>query len=166
MNRVLAAIVAVAVVLSTAGAGLSLWLLTRNMTPSLPQVSAYSHGELTRVGPYFHCSADDLTDCVSPQTIGEVVVVPDEPVQLSVASSIGDAVWGLRTVYEDPANSTEIVMEPGTLAATIPSVDSTRGRLTGLVVQVPIRVMAPEGEVILVRAEWSVRTVWADGVSG
>ena len=41
-----------------------------------------------------------------------------------------------------------------------------RGRLTGLVVQVPSRVMAPEGEVILVRAEWSVRTVWADGGSG
>lgn len=162
MNRILAAILAVAIVLSGAGAGLTLWFLTRNVASPLPQISAFSHGETTRIGPYFHCSAADLTDCVSPQTIGQVPVVADEPVQLSVSEPIGSAVWGLRTVYEDPRNDTEIVMEPGTLAATIPSVDAVRGRLTGVVVQVPIRVMAPEGEVILVRAEWSVRTVWDD----
>lgn len=163
MNRVIATVVAVALVLSGAGAGLTVWLLTRNLGPSYPQISAYSHGELTRVGPFNFCSLPDLVECVNPHTQGELRVVDDEPVQLSVDGAIGRGVWGLRAYYEDPRFDTETaIMKPGTLAVTIPSVDPHRGRLTGITVQLPVLVMTPEGEDVRAHAEWGVRTVWDD----
>ncbi|MGK2881377.1 MAG: DUF2771 domain-containing protein [Mycobacterium sp.] len=163
MKRVVAAIIAAAIVLSCAGAGVTVWLLTRNAGPYFPQISAYTHGELTRVGPYSFCAVANPTDCINPQTQGELRVVPDEPVQLSLDEQIGGSVWGLRLYYEDPRfdKDTEI-MRPGTVAATIPSTDPERGRLTGITVQLPIVVMTPEGQEFRVRAEWSVRTVWED----
>lgn len=163
MNRVIAVIVAAALVLSGAGAGLTLWLLTRNMGPHFPEISAYSHGEMTRVGPYFYCSLRDLNNCVAPQTVGVVRVVENEPVQLSVSGDIGASLWALRVIYEDPRDATETLMRPGTLAATIPSVDPVRGRLTGIAVQLPVPVITPTGEEdFLSHAEWSVATVWDD----
>ena len=45
---------------------------------------------------------------------------------------------------------------------TIPTVDPQRGRLTGIVVQLPTLVRDEQGNEFraLPHAEWSVRTVW------
>lgn len=163
MKRVVAAIVAAVVLLGSVSAGVSVWLLTRNAGPDFPEISAFTHGELTRVGPYYYCNVLNLTECTQPESQGELQLSTDHPVQLSVPASIGRALWSLQQYYEDPNNDTESLMPPGTLAVTVPSVDPQRGRLTGIVVRVPTRVILPTGEEQFVpHAEWSVRTVWND----
>jgi hypothetical protein len=155
---VLLAIVALAVV----AAGVGAWALVRQPGPQHPEISAYSHGHLTRVGPYRYCNVLNLTDCEVPETEGELIVNSHEPVQLSVPPSIGRAPWWLLRVYEDSPIPATTFYRPGSrLAVTIPTVDPHRGRLSGIAVQLMTVVVDRSGEVQGVpHAEWSVRTVW------
>ena len=162
MNRLVAAVTAAAVVTASSLAGIGAWLLTRDSGPSHPQISAYSRGQLTRVGPYFYCNVLNFGDCQNPQTQGHLVVDDRDPVQLSVPSAIGAAPWRLMLVYENPDDSTARVFRPNSrLAVTIPTVDPQRGKLQGFAVQLLTLGMDPAGELReLPHAEWSVRTTW------
>lgn len=137
-----------------------MWRLTRGHTDQLPEISAYSHGHLTRVGPYRFCQVFNPTDCVVPGEQGELAVTGRFPVQLSVASAISRAPWVLLRAYEDD----DVIAEfrPGErLAVTIPTLDPHLGRLTGIAVQLPTLVRDESGnEFPVPHAEWSVRTVW------
>jgi Protein of unknown function (DUF2771) len=163
VTRFVAGLVAVAVVLASVGAGISVWLFTRHPGPQRPEISVYSRGHLTRVGPYLYCNVVNLNDCQTPQTQGELPVTERDPVQLSVPTAIGRAPWRLLQVYDDPANTTTTVFRPDTrLAVTIPTVDPRRGRLAGVVVQLLTLVIDETGQLRDVpHAEWSVRTVWS-----
>lgn len=162
MKRVLAALLAVALVASV-GTGLLVWQLTRHEGTSLPEISAYSHGESVRIGPYRYCQVLDLDNCEIPQTTGDLAVNSRNPVQLSVPSAIARAPWWLIRAYEDAPSPVVSEFRPGTtLAVTIPTVDARFGKLTGLAVQVPTLVRDEAGnEFPLPHAEWSVRTVWS-----
>jgi hypothetical protein len=151
------------VTLLAVGAGIGAWSLARRHGPVRPEISAYSDGQLARVGPYRYCSVIDLTNCQNPQTEGELRVSSRSPVQLSVPTAIGDAPWWLLTVYEDSAIPTTTFYRPGSrLAVTIPTVDPHHGRLTGIAVQLMTAFVDPNGEVQgIPHAEWSVRTVWS-----
>ncbi|MBV9321237.1 MAG: DUF2771 domain-containing protein [Mycobacterium sp.] len=152
----------VIVVLASAGAGIGAWLLAGKHGPQQPEISAYTHGHLTRVGPYLYCNVLNLDDCRKPQSQGELPVTERFPVQLSVPQAIGRAPWRLLQVYEDPDNTTSMMFRPASrLAVTIPTVHPQRGRLTGIVVQLLTLVVDRNGELTDVpHAEWSVRTVW------
>lgn len=156
------ALLAVVAVLAVA-AGIGAWALVRERGPLRPEISAYSDGHLTRVGPYRYCSVLDLTDCQNPRSEGELKVNSRAPVQLSVPTSISRAPWWLLTVYEDSAIPATTFYRPGSrLAVTIPTVDPRHGRLTGIAVQLMTVFVDPNGEVQGVpHAEWSVRTVWS-----
>jgi uncharacterized protein DUF2771 len=164
VKRGVVALVAAVVVLACVGAGVGTWLLVRHTGPRQPEISAYSHGHLTRVGPYLYCNVLNLNDCQTPQTQGELPFNERYPVQLSVPEAIARAPWRLLQVYEDPANTATTIFRPGSrLAVTIPSVDPQRGRLTGIVVQL-LTLVVDDGQlndVSTVRAvphaEWSVR---------
>ncbi|MDT5131048.1 MAG: hypothetical protein QOE41_359 [Mycobacterium sp.] len=151
------------VVLLAAVVGVSVRLLVRGQPPAYPQISAFSHGHLTRVGPYRYCNVLNLHDCANPLVQGELPVTGRYPVQLSVPTSIGRAPWRLLMVYQDPRNTAMTLYRPGTrLAVTIPTTDPQRGRLAGVVVQLLTLVVDPNGELADVpHAEWSVRTVWS-----
>ncbi|WP_445163631.1 DUF2771 domain-containing protein [Mycobacterium sp. Dal123C01] len=161
MKRGLAVLLAVVVMLLAVGAGVGTWWLVRTPGPRPPEISAFSHGQLIRVGPYLYCNVLNLNDCQQPQAQGELRVTEHYPVQLSVPEAISRAPWRLLQVYEDPANTATTMFRPGTrLAVTIPSVDPQRGRLTGIVVQLLTLVVDPSGELHDVpHAEWSVRMV-------
>ncbi len=165
-KRGVAVLLAALMTLLCVGVGVGTWLLVRHSSPQRPEISAYSHGHLTRVGPYLYCNVLNLDDCQTPQTQGELPVSERYPVQLSVPDAIYRAPWRLLKVYEDPANTTSEMFRPGTrFAVTIPSVDPQRGRLTGIVVQLLTLVADPTpgqvNDVTTVRAvphaEWSVR---------
>ena len=155
----MALLLAALVTLLSVGAGVGAWLLVRQPGPQPPEISAFSHGHLTRVGPYLYCNVLNLDDCQTPQTQGDLPVSEHYPVQLSVPQAISRAPWRLLQVYEDPVNTTTTMFRPGTrLAVTIPTVDPQRGRLTGIVVQLLTLVVDPSGELRDVpHAEWSVR---------
>lgn len=159
MKRLVAVLAAVALVASI-GSGVLVWRLSHNRAPDLPEISAYSSGHLTRVGPYRFCQVLNPTDCVVPGDQGEVPVTSRHPVQLSLSPAIAKAPWVLLRAYEDG----DIVEEfrPGSrLAVTIPTEDPQRGRITGFAVQLPTLVRDPQGnEFPVPHAEWSVRTVW------
>ena len=130
-NAVLLAVVVVLV--SVAGVGA--WVLARGHGSAHPEISAYSHGQLTRVGPYRYCNVLNPNNCQTPETQGELRVNSRDPVQLSVPPAIGQAPWWLLRVYEDAANPTTTFFRPGSrLAVTIPTVDPHLGRLTGIAV--------------------------------
>ena len=159
----LAAALAAVVLAAGVGAGLAVWLTVHGHPPRHPQISAYSHGHLTRVGPYRYCNVLNLNDCQDPQLQGTLSVDARDPVQLSVPTAIGRAPWRLLQVYQDPRNTTATVFRPSArLAVTIPTVDAHRGRLAGVVVQLLTLVIDQNGEVTEApHAEWSVRTVWS-----
>jgi hypothetical protein len=163
VKRGAAVLLAVLLVLASAGAGVGAWLLARGSGPQQPQISAYSSGHLVRVGPYVYCNVVDLDDCQITQAQGELAVNPRDPVQLSVGSAIGRAPWRLLRVYQDPADTTTTVFRPGSaLAVTISTVDPQRGLLSGLVVQLLTLVVDPAGKLYDVpHAEWSVRMLWS-----
>ncbi len=156
------ALLAAVLTLVCAGVGFGTWLLVRPSGPQRPEISAYSHGHLTRVGPYLYCNVLNLDDCQSPQTQGELRVSERFPVQLSVPDVIYRAPWRLLKVYEDQANTTATMFRPSTrFAVTIPPVDPQRGRLTGIVVQLLTLVVDPSGELREApHAEWSVRLTY------
>lgn len=162
MKRGVAVLLTAVVALLAVGAGVGTWLLVRRPGPQRPEISVYSHGHLTRVGPYLYCNVLNLDDCQTPQAQGELKVTDRYPVQLSVPEAISRAPWRLLQVYEDPANTATTMFRPGTrLAVTIPTVDPHRGRLTGIVVQLLTLVVDPSGELRdAPHAEWSVRTVF------
>jgi hypothetical protein len=157
------AVLAIVAVLASAVSAVVVWRLTRDHEPSLPEISAYSHGHLTRVGPYRYCEVLNLNACQTPGAQGELPVNERDPVQVSVPTAIGRAPWRLLRVYEDPIDTTVSVFPPDTrLAVTVPTVDPQRGRLTGIAVQLLTLVQDETGEVFDVpHAEWSVRTVWS-----
>ncbi|OBB02584.1 hypothetical protein A5662_12495 [Mycobacteriaceae bacterium 1482268.1] len=159
MKKGLAVLVAVAV-LASAATGVLIWRLTRNPAPRHPEISAYTRGQLVRLGPYQYCAVLNPTDCETPRTDGELTVDRRHPVQLSVPTAIASAPWILVRSYE----GSDIVNEfrPGsTHAVTIPTMDPNRGRLFGFAVQLPTIVRDEQGnELPWTHAEWSVRTVW------
>lgn len=157
MKRGVATLPVILVILLSVAAGAGAWLLVRGHGPQQPEISAYSHGHLTRVGPYLYCNVVDLDDCQTPQAQGELPVSERYPVQLSVPEVISRAPWRLLQVYQDPANTTSTLFRPDTrLAVTIPTVDPQRGRLTGIVVQLLTLVVDHSGELRDVpHAEWS-----------
>lgn len=154
-------------VLAAAGTAVLVWQLSRDHGPTLPEVSAFSHGQLVRVGPFQYCNVIDLNDCEPAGEQGELKVNERDPVQLSVPAAIAEAPWRLLRVYEDPVDTTLSVFRPDTrLAVTIPTVDPQRGRLTGIAVQLLTLAQDEAGEVFEVpHAEWSIRTVWDNGGS-
>jgi hypothetical protein len=158
-KRSTAVLLAVVVVLLATAAGVGAWLLVHKPGPHRPEISAYSHGHLVRVGPYQYCNALNLDDCQTPQTQGELRVSERYPVQLSVPEAISRAPWLLLQVYDDPNNNTRTYFPPNTrLAVTIPTVDPQHGRLTGIVVQVLTLVVDSARELHEApHAEWSVR---------
>jgi len=159
VKRVLA-VLAVVVVIASAATGVLIWRLAQHPPPKHPEISAYTDGQLVRIGPYSYCDVVNLNDCETPQTIGELAVDGRHPVQLSVPSAISNAPWLLGRTYEGSDVLEEFT--PGsTLAVTIPTVDPHRGKLTGFVVQLPTIVVDQDGnELPAWHAEWSVRTVW------
>jgi Protein of unknown function (DUF2771) len=159
----IAVLLAVLVVLASAAAGVGAWVLVRGHESQHPEISAYSRGQLTRVGPYRYCNVLDPNECETPETQGELRVNSRDPVQLSVPLAIGQAPWWLLQVYQDAANPTTTFFRPGSrLAVTIPTVDPHQGRLTGIAVQLMTLVVDRTGELHGVpHAEWSVRTVWS-----
>lgn len=162
MRRVVAVPLAALVVLASAGAGVGAWLLARGSAPRQPQISVYSSGQLTRVGPYLYCNVLNLNDCQVTEAQGELAVDAHNAVQLSVDRKIGRAPWRLLQVYQDPADTTTTAFRPGgTRAVTIAAVDPQRGPLSGLVVQLLTLVADPGGQLYDVpHAEWSVRMRW------
>jgi hypothetical protein len=162
VNKVLAILVSVAVV-AAAATGALIWRLTRDPAPQHPEISAFTHGQLVRVGPYRYCDVLKITQCDVPETIGELVVTSRDPVQLSVPPSIARAPWVLLRAYEGSGDSVVEEFRPDTrLAVTIPTVDPHRGRLTGIAVQLPTLVRDEQNnEFPWPHAEWSVRTVWS-----
>lgn len=161
MKRVIVVLAAVAVLASVSTAAL-IWLLSRTPTPEHPEISAYTHGQLVRVGPYRYCDVYKITECDAPEAVGELVVTSRDPVQLSVPPSIARAPWVLIRAYED-GNAPEVKeFRPNAkLAVTVPTVDPRHGRLTGIAVQLPTLVRDESGnEFPWPHAEWSVATVW------
>ena len=111
-----------------AAAGVGAWALARERSPLHPEISAYSHGQLTRVGPYRYCKVLDLNDCQNPQAQGELRVNARDPVQLSVPPAIGRAPWWLLRVYRGCGQPDDDFYRPGSrLAVTIPTVDPQQG---------------------------------------
>ena len=141
------------------GIGVGTRLVVRHPGPQRPQISAYSNGQLIRVGPYQYCDVLNLNDCQTPQTQGYLRVSERYPVQLSVPDAVYRAPWRLLKVYDDPTNTAATMYRPGTRhAVTISPVDPRRGRLTGIVVQLLTLVVDPSGELREApHAEWSVR---------
>ena len=159
MKRVIA-LLAVVVVVASIGTGVLIWQLVQEPRQEHPEISAYSHGQLTRVGPYRYCEVLDLNDCETPETIGELAIDGRHPVQLSVPPAIARAPWLLGRAYED-SDVVEEFRPDSRLAVTIPTVDPHRGKLIGIVVQLPTLVRDEAGnEFPLSHAEWSIKTVW------
>ena len=158
-KRGLAVPLAALMTLVCVGVGIGTWLLVRPTGSQRPEISAYSHGHLTRVGPYLYCNVLNLDDCQTPQNQGELRVNERYPVQLSVPDAIYRAPWRLLKVYEDPTNTASTIFRPSSrFAVTIPPVDPQRGRLTGIVVQLLTLVVDQSGELREApHAEWSVR---------
>jgi hypothetical protein len=162
VKKVLAVLAAVAMVASTA-TGVLIWRLTRDPAPRHPEISAYTHGQLVRVGPYRYCDVLKVDDCEVPKTFGQLDITSRDPVQLSVPPSIARAPWVLQLAYDGSDESVVKEFSSGTkLAVTIPTDDPHRGRLTGIAVQLPTLVRDEQGnELAWPHAEWSVRTVWS-----
>jgi hypothetical protein len=159
VKRLLAAL-AIVVVVASALTGVLIWRLTQDQHPEHPEISAYSHGQLVRVGPYRFCEVLNPTDCETPRADGELTVDPRHPVQLSVPPAIAKAPWILVRSYEG-ADVVEEFRPDTKLAVTIPTVDPHRGKLFGVAVQLPTLVRDEAGnEFPVPHAEWSVRTVW------
>ena len=139
-----------------------IWRLTRTPAPEHPEISAYTHGQLVRVGPYRYCDVLNLTECDTPQTVtANWPSTRATPVQLSVPPAIARAPWVLIRAYEGAATSSTNSGPSSKLAVTIPTVDPHRGRLFGIAVQLPTLVRDEAGnEFPWPHAEWSVRTVW------
>jgi hypothetical protein len=160
MKRVVLVLLAVAVI-ATSGTAALIWRLTRTPGPDHPEISAFTHGQVVRIGPYRFCDVFDITKCDTPKTVGELAVDRRDPVQLSVPPSISRAPWVLIRAYEGGDSDVDEFRPDTRLAVTIPTVDPRRGRLTGIAVQLPTLVRDEQNnEFPWPHAEWSVATVW------
>jgi len=159
VKRILAALAVVGVVASAATAVL-IWHQTRNSAPKYPEISAYSNGQLTRVGPYRYCEVLNPTKCVLSREQGELPATERHPVQLSVPPAIAKAPWVLLRSYE-VGETTEEFRPNSRLAVTIATVDPHRGKLNGVAVMLPTLIRDEAGtEIPVPHAEWTVRLVW------
>lgn len=155
-------LIAVVTVVAATGAGVGAWLLAADCSPRHPEISLYSHGNLTRVGPYQYCDVLNLNDCQMPETLGQLPVNARDPVQLSVSSTISRAPWLLSVWYENPQDTITALFRPGSKqAVTIPTVDPSRGHVTGVTVQLLTLVPVSQDQLIAAtHADWSVQMVW------
>lgn len=156
----LAAVTVVAVALT----GVMVWRLSAGHTgPDRPEISAYTRGQLVRVGPYRYCDVYDLNACEVSAAGGELRLTARDQIQLSVPPAIARAPWLLLRTYEDQGPASVEEFAPNTrLAVTIPPVDAKRGKLTGFVVMLPTLVRDEQGnEFPFPHAEWSISTVWS-----
>ena len=122
MKRVLAAL-AIVVLVASVLTGVLISRLVQHPPSKHPEISAYSDGQLVRVGPYRYCDVLNPTNCETPKSDGQLTVDPRHPVQLSVPPEIARAPWVLVRSYE----GADVVDEfrPDTkLAVTIPTVAS------------------------------------------
>jgi hypothetical protein len=159
VKRVLASL-AVVVLVASIGTGLLIWQLAKDPPPEHPEISAYTDGQLARIGPYFYCNVRNLEECENTRTEGELVVDRRHPVQLSVPPAISRGLWLLASSYED-GDVVETFRAHSRLAVTIPTYDPVRGKLLGIAVQLPTIARNEANEEFPVpHAEWSVRTVW------
>ena len=160
MKRVIVVLLTVAV-LAAGGTGALIWWLSRTPAPEHPEISAYTRGQLVRVGPYRFCDVFVITECDVEETVGKLMVNPRDPVQLSVPPSIARAPWVLIRAYDGSDAAVDEFRPDTRLAVTIPTVDPRRGRLTGIAVQLPTLVRDEQNnEFPWPHAEWSVATVW------
>lgn len=102
-RRGVAVLLACLMIVLCAGAGVGTWLLVGRGGPQHPEISAYSHGHLTRVGPYLYCNVLNLEDCETPQSQGELPVSERYPIQLSVPDAIARAPGGCCRCTRIPA---------------------------------------------------------------
>ncbi|MCT7657579.1 DUF2771 domain-containing protein [Mycobacterium deserti] len=159
MKRLIAALVAV-VVIATTATGVLIWRMSGSHESEYPEISAYSRGLSARVGPYRYCNVLNPTECTVFEQQGELPVSEREPVQLSVPEAIGKAPWVLLRQYDD-SDVLEEFRPDSRLAVTIPTVDPRRGKLNGIAVLLPTLIRLDGEEVPAPHAEWSVRTVWS-----
>jgi hypothetical protein len=158
--RVLAALAAVGAVMCSVVA-VGIWLLVRDSPSAYPKISAYSDGNLVRVGPRMYCDVVELNDCQYPGTVGRLPVTSRDRVQLSVPAEVGRAPWILRRLYEDLAEETDRFVPGDRRAVTIRTSEPEHGRLIGMTVQLPALVTLPGGEPLDAwHAEWAVEMVW------
>jgi Protein of unknown function (DUF2771) len=157
------AVLAIVAVVATATTATLIWRLTSTPAPKHPEISAYTHGQLVRVGPYKYCNVLNPTLCEVPKAMGELAVTSRNPVQLSVPEAIWVAPWVLLRAYEGPEDTIVETFAPKSKrAVTIPTVDARRGRLTGIAVELPTWARDEAGnEFPVPHAEWSVSTVWS-----
>jgi hypothetical protein len=159
VKRVLASL-AVVVVVASVATGVLISRLSRDHAPKYPEISAFSHGHLARVGPYRYCEVLNPTKCVVFEEQGEVPVTERGAVQLSVPPAIAKAPWVLLRQYQE-SDVIEEFRPNSRLAVTIPTVDPHRGKLNGLAVLLPTLIRVDGEEIPAPHAEWSVRTVWS-----
>ncbi|MET0455133.1 MAG: DUF2771 domain-containing protein [Mycobacterium sp.] len=162
MKRVIAILASVAL-LGAIATGVLVWQLSRTPTSELPEISAYTRGQLVRVGPYFYCQPRTNGACESPGTIGHLVVNDRDAVQLSLPPAIARSWWELRQDYgeQTPPKITEYLPGSDRLAVTIATTDPERGRLAGIAVQLKTLAVDESGTELEWRhAEWSVSTEW------
>ena len=101
--------------------GVLVWRL--HGEPEPPEISAYSRGHLTRVGPSLNCDVRNPANCQPSFEEGELPVTERHPVQLSVPAAVARAPWVLVLVYDDPVDTTLRRHRPDSrLAVTIPTV--------------------------------------------
>ncbi len=158
------AILVALTVLSAAGTGYFVWRsMSADRGPHHPEISAYTRGQLVRVGPYRFCDVYDITDCDESGASGRLRVDPRDQIQLSVPTDIARAPWVLLRSYEDGGpEAVEEFRPESRLAVTIPPVDPRRGKLTGFAVMLPTLVRDEAGnEFPWPHAEWSIETVWS-----
>jgi hypothetical protein len=157
------AVLALVALLATSATAVLIWQLSRGHHAGHPEISAYTHGQWERIGPYRYCDVYDLNRCDVPETIGELNVSSGDPVQLSVPPAIARAPWVLLRSYEDgKSEDTQEFRPDSKIAVTIPTVDPHRGRLTGIAVMLPTLVRdEQDNQFPWPHAEWSVRTVWS-----
>jgi Protein of unknown function (DUF2771) len=158
VKRVIASL-AVVVVVASVATGVLISRLSRDEAPKYPEISAFSHGHVTRVGPHRYCEVLNPTKCVVFEEQGELPVTERGAVQLSVPPAIAKAPWVLLRQYQD-SDVIEEFRPNSRLAVTIPTVDPHRGKLNGLAVLLPTLIRVDGEEVPAPHAEWSVRTVW------
>ena len=160
MKRVLAAL-AVVVVVASAATGVLIWRLVQSPPPKHPEISAYTDGQLSRVGPYLYCNVLNPTECENPQAYGELVVDRRHPVQLSVPPAIARDLWTVVRHYEG-GDVVDTFRRDSRLAFTVPTFDPHRGRLFGIAVRLPTLIRDQAGdEIPWLHAEWSIRTNWS-----
>jgi hypothetical protein len=150
-------------VVSVAVTAVLVWRTSRHVEPSHPEISAFTAGQLVRVGPYRFCDVYEITKCDVSGASGELRVTTRDTIQLSVPPRIAEAPWVLLRSFEDGGPAAVEEFRPDTaLAATIPTVDARRGKLTGFAVMLPTLVRDEDGnEFPWPHAEWSVSTVWS-----